>query len=76
MAYMSQKGYDKLVAAGMGIGLERQRSPEQQNRQTAYLDVTDFDEEYVVCAYYKEQAAYGNVEKFLAFLQQRLSENQ
>lgn len=67
--------YDKLVAAGIGIGLERQRSPEQQDGQTAYLNVTDFDEEYVVCAYYKEQAAYGNIEKFLTFLQQKLSEN-
>ena len=64
------KCYDKLVAAGIGIGLERQRAPEEQDKGTAYLDVTDFDEEYVVCAYYREGAAYGNIEKFLTFLQE------
>ena len=65
------KCYEKLVAAGMGIGLERQRSPEESDGRTAYLDVTDFHEEYVVCVYYKEQAAYGNVEKFLQFLREK-----
>lgn len=64
------KCYDKLVAAGIGIGLERQRTPAEQDAGTAYLDVSDFDEQYVVCAYYREAAAYGNIEKFLAFLQE------
>ena len=62
--------YDNLVAAGIGIGLERQRPAGQQDSRTAYLDITDFDEEYVVCVYYKESAAYGNVAEFLRFLQE------
>lgn len=64
------KCYDKLVAAGIGIGLERQRTAQESDGRTVYLDVADFDEEYVVCAYYREAAAYGNIEKFLTFLQE------
>lgn len=65
------KCYETLVAAGIGIGLERQRTAEESDGRTTYLDVTDFHEEYVVCVYYKEQAAYGNVEKFLQFLREK-----
>lgn len=68
------KCYEKLVAAGIGIGLERQRSSVETEASTAYLNVTDFRQQYVVCAYYKPQAAYGNVEKFLQFLRQKASE--
>ena len=62
--------YNTLVAAGIGIGVERQRSDSETDPRTAYLDVTDFHEEYVVCVYYKEQANYGNVAEFLQFLQE------
>jgi hypothetical protein len=59
------------VAAGIGIGLERQRSDAEADPRTAYLDVADFHEEYVVCVYYKESAAYGNVAEFLQFLREK-----
>lgn len=63
--------YDKLVAAGIGIGLERRHDPADLNGRTAYLDVSDFNEEYVVCVYYREAAAYGNVASFLQFLREK-----
>ena len=52
------------------IGLERQRTAQESDGRTVYLDVADLDEQYVVCAYYREAAAYGNIEKFLTFLQE------
>ena len=61
--------YEALVAAGMGIGLERRRT--DGDSSTAYLDVADFHEEYVVCVYYKTTAAYGNVGEFLQFLREK-----
>ena len=63
--------YDKLVAAGIGIGLERRRDDTELDGHTAYLDVADFREEYVVCVYFREAAAYGNVAEFLQFLQEK-----
>ena len=66
--------YDKLVAAGIGIGLERQRTVPGSGGLTAYLDVADFTEEYVVCVYYRESAAYGNVAEFLQFLQEKTAQ--
>lgn len=61
--------YEALMAAGMGIGLERRRT--DGDSATAYLDVADFHEEYVVCVYYKTTAAYGNVGEFLQFLREK-----
>jgi hypothetical protein len=29
------------------------------------LDISDFNETYTVCTYYKKDAAYGNVKAFL-----------
>jgi len=60
---------EALVASGMGIGLERRRTA--GDGITAYLDVVDFHEEYVVCVYYREAAAYGNVASFLQFLREK-----
>lgn len=64
------KCFEKLVAAGMGIGLGRdqKRNPSEK---IVYLDVTDFDERYTVYAYYKKQANYGNVKHFLNFLKSK-----
>ena len=66
--------YNTLVAAGIGIGVERQRSDAEADPRTAYLDVADFHEEYVVCVYYKESAAYGNVAEFLQFLREKTAQ--
>ena len=56
--------YDRLIAAGVGIGIAR----EEENAEGVYLDVTDFDGNYTVYAYYKKQAYYGNVKHFIDFL--------
>lgn len=60
------KCYEKLIESGMGIGLERKRK--DTARKIRYLDIADFDESYVVHAYYKKSADYGNVGHFLKFL--------
>lgn len=62
------KYYEKLVDSGIAIGVERDNAKNIQSRNIAYLDVSDFAEESVVFAYYKREAAYGNVEQFLQFL--------
>ena len=60
------KYYEKLVESG--IGIERENPKSIRTRNITYLDVADFYEESIVCAYYKKEAAYGNVEHFLKFL--------
>jgi len=62
------KYYEKLVESGIGIGIERNNLKSLQQRNIAYLDVSDFDEEAAVYAYFKKETAYGNVERFLQFL--------
>ena len=62
------KYYEKLVDSGIGIGLERNNPKSLRQRNIAYLDVFDFLEESVVFAYYRKEAAYGNLEQFLQFL--------
>ncbi len=57
--------YDRLIAAGVGIGIARE---DGGTTDVAYLDVSDFDERYTVYAYYKKQACYGNVKHFIDFL--------
>ena len=62
------KYYEKLVESGIGIGIERNTPQNLLRRNIAYLDVTDFDEEAIVYAYFKKHSAYGNVGQFLQFL--------
>ena len=62
------KYYEKLVESGIGIGIERNNLRTLQQRNIAYLDVSDFHEESVVYAYFKKESNYGNVEQFLQFL--------
>ena len=60
--------YEKMIASGIGIGLGRENTHISSTEKVCYLDVSDFDERYVVCAYYKKESAFGNVKKFLDFL--------
>ena len=62
------KYYEKLVESGIGIGIERNTPQNLLRRNIAYLDVTDFEEETTVYAYFKKHSAYGNVGQFLQFL--------
>lgn len=62
------KYYEKLIESGIGIGIERHNPKSLQSRNIAYLDVTDFNEESTVYAYYKKTAPHSNAEQFLQFL--------
>ena len=61
--------HEKMIASGIGIGLGREASLSSGTDGVEYLDVSDFDERYAVNVYYKKQSAYGNVKKFLDFLE-------
>lgn len=61
--------YEKMIEAGLGIGLRREGT--QSNDKIRNLDVADFNERYLVNAYYKKESAYGNVERFLTFLRNK-----
>lgn len=63
--------YEKMIASGIGIGLGRENAHASSVEKVSYLDVADFDERYVVYAYCKKEAAYGNVKKFLDFLEKK-----
>lgn len=63
------KCYEKMIASEMGIGIGRENISQESDEKIRYLDVADFNERYVVFAYFKDEAAYGNVRKFLDFLE-------
>lgn len=62
----------KFVEAGIGIGLDREYPWGEASGKLMYLDITDFNEKQTICAYYKKQSAYGNVEHFLKFLKSKI----
>ena len=57
--------HDKMIASGMGIGLGRENDGSEG---ILYLDIPDFNERYVVHAYYKNKSAHKNLEHFLNYL--------
>ncbi len=59
----------KFIEAGVGIGISREYPGYLLPEGIELLDVNDFHETQTICAYYKKQAAYGNVSHFLNFLQ-------
>lgn len=62
----------KLIEAGIGIGLGREYPRSTTSGSIEYLDVSDLNETQTIYAYYKKQAAYGNVEHFLNFLKNKV----
>lgn len=61
--------YSRFIQAGIAIGLGGEyNSTEPQEHMVRYLDVTDFNVRQSICAYYKKQAAYGNIKLFIDFL--------
>ena len=66
------KCHEKLIESGIGIGLERYDLQKDIARNITSLDITDFNEQYVVYGYYKKQAAYGNVEHFLNYIKNKI----
>ncbi len=68
--------YEKMIESGIGIGLGKEIPQSSTSGNTAYLDISDFCERYVVCAYFKKHDNYGNIKHFLSFLKnQTLSSN-
>lgn len=59
--------YEKLLRAGVGIGLGREDA-ENDYPDLVYLDLVDFDEKYTVCCYYNSESCYGVVKSFVDFL--------
>lgn len=59
--------HDKLIESDIGIGLGR----EEKNDRVSFLNVSDFDVRYTVCAYFKKSADYGNVKDFLQFIKEK-----
>ncbi len=66
------KCHEKLTEAGVGIGLEMETNPHLKKGAVNAINVVDFDETYTVCAYYKKEAAYGNISLFIKFLKEDL----
>ena len=62
----------KFVEADIGIGLDRAYPWGDPSDKLAYLNVSDFNEQQTICAYYQKQSAYGNVEHFLNFLKSKI----
>ena len=63
--------YEKMIASGIGIGLGRENTNLPKASNAGFLDVADFNERYVVCAYYKKESAFGNIKNFLTFLKEQ-----
>lgn len=62
--------YEKLIAAGMGIGIGRQDDAPAVSA-IRDLDVVDFYEHYTVYAYYSKKAYYGKIKSFVEFLKSK-----
>ncbi len=65
------KCHEKMIESGIGIGLGRENKQAKEPKNISYLDISDFNEKYVVYAYFKKHAAYGNVKHFLNYLQKQ-----
>ena len=61
----------KFISSGVAIGPAGE-SAARGVEGIAPLDVRDFCEEQTVCVYYKKQSAWGNVRRFIEFLQESL----
>ncbi len=60
--------YEKLIASGMGIGIGREQKAGSADDAICDLKVSDFNERYTVCAYYRRKAYFGQVRSFVEFL--------
>ncbi len=59
----------KFVESGVGIGISRIEEAERVlNSKACILNVTDFRETQIICAYFKKASAYGNIAHFLEYL--------
>lgn len=59
----------KFIESGTCIGAAGEESIKvSDNMKIVPLDVTDFKEYQTVCVYYKKEVCYGNVKRFIDFL--------
>lgn len=65
--------YEKLVKAGVGIGLLRQHK-NKENDDLKELNVSDFNERYTVYCYYNPTTCLGSVKKFIEFIKNEKSD--
>jgi len=64
----------KIIESGVAVGAAGRESMKlAESSSIVELDVTDFKEEQTVCAYFKREKCYGNVQKFLGFLNSSLN---
>ena len=63
--------FDRCIRNGIGIGVIRERNSLTPLETMDYLDVADFNCPYTVNCFYKKQAYYGNVKKFIDFFAER-----
>lgn len=62
--------YLRYIRSGLCIGPGTPTTASSDG--IAILDVADFDELQIVCAYYKQEAAYGNVKLFINYLKEKV----
>ncbi len=62
--------YEKFIASGMGIGIGKQISSPESSL-ICDLNVTDFNENYTVYAYYSKKEYYGKIKSFIEFLKSK-----
>ena len=62
----------RCVEANVGIGLTREYPHSKKSDNIEFLDISDFNEKQTICAYYRKQSAYGNIEHFLNFLKNKI----
>lgn len=63
--------YDRCVRGGMGLGITLEGQSGNPPAGTEFLDISDFDERYIVYVYYKKQEYYGNIKEFIDYLKTR-----
>jgi len=63
----------KYLESGVGIGLAREFENKPRKSKTQYLNVTDFNEKQTICCYYRKRSVYGNIEDFLEFIKENMS---
>lgn len=63
--------YEKLLRAGVGIGLGRE-DPKNDLPHLTYLPPEIFNEKYSVLCYYHSESCYGSVKGFVDFLKTKM----
>ena len=59
----------RIISSGVAIGVAGEMYAKVSNiPEVVPLDVADFKEYQPICIYYKKEAAYGNVKRFIDFI--------